>query len=139
MNYNTIINNLKVLSTVQNNDRIIVDNLELEIDNRYFLPVRRYINGISRSDIIEPILITYKSLFLYINIPRKLENNSDDLINYLNNMTYIKNLIKNSINGLIVLLNTYDNKFDSLSNLIKWIIKEHLHLQLNYSIITNSI
>ena len=61
----TIIDNLVTISNLKIEEKLIIDeNNIIEIDNRYILSFRRYVDGYCRSDIILPIISMYTHLFI---------------------------------------------------------------------------
>lgn len=63
MNIETALHNLHVLSTLQPNTKLTVDdNQKLSIDQRWLNGVRRTVTGDSKTDIIEPIKNTFTTL-----------------------------------------------------------------------------
>jgi len=91
---NNILSNLRILANIKIDQKLIIENLTISIDESYIPSVNRYINSNSRNDIILPISYTYTYIYAHYDIFFK--------DNYIN-------LIDASFEGLLRLKNTYDN------------------------------
>jgi hypothetical protein len=98
---NNIILNLRILSNIKINQKIIIENsIIIKIDESYIPSINRYISGINRYDMILPICYTYTYVFSYYSI-------------YFKNK---KKLVDASFDGLLKLKETY-KEFDVLNTL----------------------
>ena len=131
----THIQNIKILGTIKKGDKLYVDNGIIYKDERYFLWLRRYLNGICRNDIISYLINSYNKVFLYFQLPQLIPNNDNDAIKtHLDFSKFLKQLIDDSIIGLENLKATYSDDFDALSNIIDWVKAERNKILVSYNI-----
>jgi hypothetical protein len=88
----TLFINLKVFSKIQKNQKLIINDNILKVDDRFFQPIRRYFSNDDRVIVVEHIEKIYNDSFKYFN--------------YANN-NYILPEIKNSLKGLENIKYTY--------------------------------
>ena len=100
-----IIINLKIISKIKENDKMIVNNKTMAVDNRILLLFRRWWSVDSRESTIDYITKLLNNTFIY------LDNNND--IN-------VKQELKNSLVGLDNLRSTYrlDNVISSKIDIV---------------------
>lgn len=128
----TIIDNLVTISNLKIEEKLIIDeNNIFEIDNRYILSFRRYVDGYCRSDIILPIISMYTHLFTWMQIPR-IFNHKKDYVKFHNYREYIIDLMRQSLEGLKRLCNTYNFEFHSLNKTVKWLQEKLTNIKIAY-------
>ena len=134
-NYQLNLDNLSIIASLTPNEKIYVDmDNKLHIDDRYFLWLRRYMEGTSREDMIPVIKELYINFFKYIELPRILTNKTEELKNYLIKIKDIKKHILDSIIGLKILQKTYNNDYNKLNILIQWLEETIKNIVISYSI-----
>jgi len=120
MNQEEILLQLKIISKINKENKITVNNSSLEIDNRYCQFLRRYYNGDSRNVTIENIDKIIKKSFTIIDstlekeVSNDIENANLKQNNYFvedNSHILQKFLLElsNAIKGLSKLKQTYNN------------------------------
>jgi hypothetical protein len=106
-----VIDNLKKISETKINEKLIIYNNAIEIDNRYMQFIARWYYANSRIQTLEFIKKLYKkSLYYYHNLVKfnNHKNDSDSKI-LTEKLTMITNELNNSIKGLNNLKDTYIN------------------------------
>jgi hypothetical protein len=151
---NNILLNLKIISQIKENEKIITLNNNIEIDNRYFQSIYRWFSGDNRTisltkietvidnayNIIDCILINEDSLIShkinennkFINTNNKNnKNTSDDLLSKSNSqlLTDFSFNLSNTIKGLDNLKITY--KYDISINSKLEIIIDNMKDRIN--------
>ena len=124
MNKDDILVNLKIFSKIKKNDKLSISENLLEIENRYFASIRRWLNNDNRKDSLLYISSIIDKAFTIIDETysneqqerNKHENNNNPVIPFKEeNSELLKKFsveLTNAINGLINLKYTYTS--DSL-------------------------
>lgn len=99
--------NLVLISKINVNDKLICNSKYINIDNSYFKSLTRWYRGVSRNTNLQFINFILTNAYIF-NDKLLLGNNEDDNQNLLR----LTNELKNSINGLLNLKQTYT--FDKL-------------------------
>lgn len=118
MNQEEILLQLKIISKINKENKITVNNSSLEIDNRYWQFLRRYYNGDSRNVTIENIdKIIKKSFTIIDNTLEKEVSNDIENANLKQNNYFVEDNshilqkflleLSNAIKGLSKLKQTY--------------------------------
>jgi hypothetical protein len=125
--------NLKVFSKIQKNDKLIINDSILQVDDRYLQSLRRWLSNDDRIRVVEHILKIYNDSFKYYNYA---DNNyilpSD--ISIENNNDFKNRLmceIKNSIIGLKNIKYTYREDSVMASKLDLLIDKSTIYINRN--------
>lgn len=100
INYECALENFDILKNLQNNTKLYVDNNnKIYIDTRWMTSIRRYAEGSSRKDIIQPIYQTFMRLVGRNEIPKE---DLLECIDHLNNVFSV----------------TYSDEFEELGELL---------------------
>jgi len=112
INLNDLILDLKIISKIKPNNKLIIENNKIYIDDSYyFTSILRYFNNQNRNSSIEYIEKLNENLEIEINdiiINKKNENNilKDNPSNILVNLSHD---LTQAVNGLKNLILTYSN------------------------------
>ena len=127
MNNDKILLNLRIISKIKKNEKIYLNQAgEIIIEKNYFIytGVKRWIFSHNRRQVIDAVKLNiYKGLD-YVN---SISNTNMEK-NYIINIQIYNNELKNSINGIKSLINTYrsDNTLVSDLELLKDKVERHL-------------
>ena len=114
LNIETVVLNLKLISKIKQNEKLIIDNKIIKVDVRFLQNVRRWITSDGRDESIDYVEFIINKTIAYIN------SLSDD-----HNLVYSKSKLieelSNIINGLDNLKSTYkiDNIITSRIDILK--------------------
>ena len=114
LNIETVVLNLKLISKIKQNEKLIIDNKIIKVDVRFLQNVRRWLTSDGRDESIDYVEFIINETIAYIN------SLSDD-----HNLVYSKSKLieelSNIINGLDNLKSTYkiDNIITSRIDILK--------------------
>ena len=114
LNIETVVLNLKLISKIKQNEKLIIDNKIIKVDVRFLQNVRRWVTSDGRDESLDYVEFIINETIAYIN------SLSDD-----RNLVYSKSKLieelSNIINGLDNLRSTYkiDNIITSRIDILK--------------------
>ena len=122
LNIETVVLNLKLISKIKQNEKLIIDNKIIKVDVRILQNIRRWLTSDGRDESIDYVEFIISGTIAYIN------NLVDD-----NNLVYSKSKLieelSNTSNGLDNLKSTY--KIDNIITSRIDILKEKINNMCN--------
>tara|TARA_E500000178_G_C16946141_1_gene718930 strand:+ start:909 stop:1331 length:423 start_codon:yes stop_codon:yes gene_type:complete len=122
LNIETVVLNLKLISKIKQNEKLIIDNKIIKVDVRILQNIRRWLTSDGRDESIDYVEFIISETIAYIN------NLADD-----NNLVYSKSKLieelSNTSNGLDNLKSTY--KIDNIITSRIDILKEKINNMCN--------
>ena len=122
LNIETVVLNLKLISKIKQNEKLIIDNKIIKVDVRILQNIRRWLTSDGRDESIDYVEFIISETIAYIN------NLVDD-----NNLVYSKSKLieelSNTCNGLDNLKSTY--KIDNIITSRIDILKEKINNMCN--------
>tara|TARA_B100000886_G_C20414076_1_gene488461 strand:- start:49 stop:471 length:423 start_codon:yes stop_codon:yes gene_type:complete len=122
LNIETVVLNLKLISKIKQNEKLIIDNKIIKVDVRILQNIRRWLTSDGRDESIDYVEFIISETIAYIN------NLPDD-----NNLVYSKSKLieelSNTSNGLDNLKSTY--KIDNIITSRIDILKEKINNMCN--------
>ncbi len=122
LNIETVVLNLKLISKIKQNEKLIIDNKIIKVDVRILQNIRRWLTSDGRDESIDYVEFIISETIAYIN------NLVDD-----NNLVYSKSKLieelSNTSNGLDNLKSTY--KIDNIITSRIDILKEKINNMCN--------
>lgn len=138
LNIEEVETNLRVLNSINEREKLLIDGKYLRIDDRYFASLRRYFNGDDRESIVEFITEIIKSAkAFYFGMIEKIKEGGDAKENYVRLSTFT-HLIEGSRDGLGNLILTYSDdklmkaKIETIKRDVNYIVSQYINTGNNY-------
>lgn len=138
LNIEEVETNLRVLNSLNEREKLLIDGKYLRIDDRYFASLRRYFSGDDRESIVEFITEIIKSAkAFYFGLIEKIKDGGDVRENYIRLSTFT-HLIEGSRDGLGNLILTYSDdklmkaKIETIKRDVNYIVSQYINAGNNY-------
>lgn len=130
--------NLRLLNDLKENEKLIISDQYIMVDNRYFSSFRRWFTNDDREIIIKFInLIVLDAKKYYKEMIQKVKNGEESKENY-NRLSTFTNLIQGSRDGLSNLSKTYEGdkllkaKIETIKREVNYLVSEFISTGREY-------